>query len=101
MTEKIARLADRAPRASARAAVEIVVVASEESAGRAGFREGSRRHGSDPTLVAWWPALGADPLRGLYIHRVTVIEPPDGLDAAQRDALGYLKRRCEGPWISA
>src|SRR5690348_11073071 len=55
-------------------ACELVMFAGHQHALRAGWKGMSNKHPADPSLRAWWPALGLDPLRGCEWSRVTVSE---------------------------
>ncbi len=106
MSATIERLADHLKPAESLAGVEIVVCASERAARYAGFRS-NRRHSADPSLVAWWPALGEPGLQTpRTVIRVTFLDDPYAAASSRQAreetarALRALQHRCVGPWLS-
>ncbi|HEV2530914.1 hypothetical protein [Phenylobacterium sp.] len=51
---------------------EVVVCVNSIVAREAGFRP-DRLHHADDRILAWWPGLGVDALRGYELERVTFI----------------------------
>ena len=52
----------------------LFVFGHEAGARRAGFRNTNHRHPRDPTLLAWWPGLEPDALRGIELSIVVVTD---------------------------
>lgn len=89
---------------------EIVLFASYHHARSAGFKR-DRRHRQSDNLVAWWPELGADAVRGPSFARVTVTDalprsvygrPNSQEGRAFREAVYYLREQLRIPpmiWI--